>query len=459
MADERDILANLVSRPGGDIRSAMFIGPKGAARLGDSFMDALAKAKEAWGYFDADKEAIRKDTGWFNQHGDWKMEIPDNEAGFTDDTIEKMLKAKEGVSGYIGPDRQPDLFTGQEGQGLVKHPSLFKAYPELENTKLKANLTYGQMGGSFLPGEIDVTARHTSEARDVLMHELQHAVQREEGFPVGGNTRDKTLAAPMAKVKTKAERMVGDLYDQQRAFQDQRIAAGDPRNYTNLAKVWKTGNPEKARELDAAITTSTQPGGMQAGYHHLAGETEARNAARRRDFNAEALQDLSPYETQDLPDSLQIVRRRPGRNSLAAAMTGAGVGAASAEEGESWSPGDQEKPWAQPGTGPAMVPRAGQMTASAWEPSLRDELHFLLTDKLGLGQQQASNVAGGWGSEVPFEMGLADLFTPTGAPLALNEAQRSWDQGDYLGTALNAAGVIPGLAAGKALRRGAKGAL
>lgn len=297
---------------------AMILGLGAKLKPVERGAQALAEVMAANG---ATRDEIFKKTGWFQQHGDWKTEISDKDMKFSEPAMEALLGKEGNYKGYLGPDRQPDLFTGKEGPGAIEHPELFERHPDLENVPVNIQMNYRGRAGGFHPQTgIEVEGVSTDDARDVLTHEIQHAVQTAEGFPKGGNPSDRSLQKPMQKVKKGAEARVTELMDEREAFIRQRQAAGDPRNPTQLAKVWQTGNPEKAKEFDAVIGTSLGPAGPTAGYHHLAGETEARNVAKRRDMDQMELFQTPPWQTQDLPDSLQIVRHQPGRDDLVQAM-------------------------------------------------------------------------------------------------------------------------------------------
>ena len=75
---------------------------------------------------------------------------------------------------------------------VVDHPELFKAYSELKDIKVEslpkeAGSTLGRYNDYektlYLRDDLD-----PSFARSVIAHELQHAIQKIEGFAYGGNT-------------------------------------------------------------------------------------------------------------------------------------------------------------------------------------------------------------------------------------------------------------------------------
>src|SRR3990167_7107313 len=88
---------------------------------------------------------------------------------------------------------QPAQFKGEGstvGEAL-SHNELFKAYPELAKLPLDIKLSLLASRGAFDPasGQVTVRAFEPSEAKSILLHELQHAVQRQEGFAPGTSLR------------------------------------------------------------------------------------------------------------------------------------------------------------------------------------------------------------------------------------------------------------------------------
>jgi len=146
-----------------------------------------AHAMEAFG---VDPETIWKETGTFRgPDREWRQEISD-------------LGAK-GKFTHIAPSEQ------RLSQVAVEHPELMEAYPDL------AKIQQFGLKGPKERGSYQVTTMETDEGPRVLgemlqveapseqavaragIHELQHAIQRREGFQRGANPRDlKNKAIP-----------------------------------------------------------------------------------------------------------------------------------------------------------------------------------------------------------------------------------------------------------------------
>ena len=164
-------------------KSHIFIGPK--AKIWNPNSNQIAKEMEKDGL---SPQEIWSETGnWKAPDGNWKQEITDKYAEFRtnfDASIaSKANEYKGGLEGELG--------------GMYRNPELYSAYPELlPNTRLtvtklpdwlpeSANTaqyqrTYG--------GKNKVETRNKTEqgALDSTTHELQHAVQNQEGWQSGG---------------------------------------------------------------------------------------------------------------------------------------------------------------------------------------------------------------------------------------------------------------------------------
>ena len=158
-----------------------------------------------------DAETVRKETGWFKGYdGKWRFEIDDSEfevafngkfsrnpkikryaelvekVYFLDTATQQeqeelsLLDKKIGNKSIV-PDKLGDL---------IKHPTLFEAYPELADIDIYFNET--EKTASYHPGfkEISIPKslkRDIENFKRTLMHEIQHAIQDIEGFAGGSN--------------------------------------------------------------------------------------------------------------------------------------------------------------------------------------------------------------------------------------------------------------------------------
>jgi len=243
-------------------------------------------------------EKVRQDTGWFKGNdGKWRYEISDADAKLKTKKGSYIdIDVKENSAGIWGEIRLGDL---------LDHPSLFSAYPHLQNMSITLK-SYGGNGGFFrddhivLNGAIsprsvalandgpfpiskedadrvnaeesklgDYRITHEASALSVLLHEIQHGIQTVEGFATGGSPTD-------AKVKEEGRQMVRRDLAEGRISEDTNPADLLPMAYHNA-------------------------------YRRLAGEVEARNTQARQSMTDDERRATPPSKTADVADPDVIV--------------------------------------------------------------------------------------------------------------------------------------------------------
>ena len=138
-------------------------------------LDDLSKAKEleAKG---VDNEEIRKQTGWFKWvDNKWRYEISDKEAKFS----------LAGLNGKLG---------GKLSK-FLKHPKLYKAYPDLRKIHILLTAKENEMG--YYNPRYDMISLNKNldetQMKDVVLHEIQHAIQFREGFAIGSDVQNQSF--------------------------------------------------------------------------------------------------------------------------------------------------------------------------------------------------------------------------------------------------------------------------
>jgi hypothetical protein len=124
----------------------------------------------------ADSETVRKETGWFKGYdGKWRFEIDDSNMKI----IKEYLLSTEGE------------YTLDQ---VISHEGLFEAYPELK--KMKILVQFGgfveNAVGSYNANKDILALNRAIYLRDedlkkVIIHEIQHKIQRIEGFSRGSS--------------------------------------------------------------------------------------------------------------------------------------------------------------------------------------------------------------------------------------------------------------------------------
>ncbi len=225
---------------------AMFLGPR--ARIADRAALARAQQKTAAG---VPREQVWKEDGWFHgPDGKWRFEIDD--------------------SGFSA------LGSGRTLGDVAPHPDLYAAYPEMSRVKFRPSEHFGD--ASYQPQSIvrrETIEAHPSDASS-LLHELQHAVQRREGFARGSSP----------------------------AFEEFSVAYGGngiKEKARYLADALRGRNVQLERDAERAAMNT---------YRSIAGEVEARAVERRMGLSPAERQQSPPWLYYDVPEDRQIVRQK-----------------------------------------------------------------------------------------------------------------------------------------------------
>jgi hypothetical protein len=339
---------------------APLTGAKGAAgvfggRLAKTAdLDALSRA-ERMAASGADRRAIWDETGWFKgRDGQWRFEIDDSASRFDAaaadakmpsrlDIAQDRFAEQTGLPRHRMLNGRPedeaakrealrwadenlgrlrDEVAGAPLSRVLPHDDLYRAYPDMAEIGT-ARETLNGLGGTHNNNRITYggeTLMSRPDNRSVLLHEGQHAIQAREGFARGGSPGDfSNVPTQVANDAWKDLHSVlrGDTAMKLREVQGDfraimEIARSDPDGYAAVSDALnklQVTNFSAADDALAALSRKIDevPTPMQQ-YRRLAGEVEARNVQTRRDFTPEQRRAQAPWETQDVPDDLQIVR-------------------------------------------------------------------------------------------------------------------------------------------------------
>lgn len=275
-------------------------------------LDALARA-EAMAKSGADRSSIWSDTGWFRgADGQWRFEIDD-----------RGTKIKPYMSRAEGGDVPLS--------DTIAHPDLNRAYPGMFDGDGvlvgydRADTARGQY--RYDSDSIRVSAPQESDmgqARSVLLHELQHAIQNREGFAPGGRASDFT-SGPM--FDPKARSLGREL--------SEAIYGSSTMPVSDIVSDVRYADVEILEEISRAYGFETVDDAMSylkaqdykrtpyAQYQRVAGEAEARNVQTRRDFSPAQRTNIPPWETLDVPEKALIKLDAPEPTVAASQPAGA----------------------------------------------------------------------------------------------------------------------------------------
>ena len=251
-------------------------------RLARTADQAALRRAEEMATSGADRRAIWDETGWFQgRDGQWRFEIDDSgmravnpqwETRWSDNSI----RTPDNLGGAHAQLPLP-VRTGQ----LFDHPELARNYPSIMDTPVDLMTDVSSNGRVYRLGQPDEaiwlnTDLSLDRAPSIALHELQHIIQRREGFAPGGN---QLGVRSMPEFREVLERTLRESE-----------ADGDP--------PISAAGMSQLRDLIADKT-----------YRELAGEVEARNVQTRQRFTPDERRARPPWETQDVPDADQILRQ------------------------------------------------------------------------------------------------------------------------------------------------------
>lgn len=299
-----------------------------------------ARALEASG---VKAEDILRETGWFRgMDGKWRFEIDDSameyrangdarlleEGGYRrlNELTEKWVRNAEGRGDPLTADEQAESEQLEseyfdrawaekyELADFLRHSGLFEAYPKLRHTSLVFERTDPGINGYYNAGTdtIVLNDKLRGAPESTLVHEIQHVIQRAEGFARGSTpeywaARDYETGEITRSLDRDYDQVLRSLDSETRnkylRYQELNRAMENLENaeegtpaaekYVQLERIsdqlytelW--GTPEFNRLLDLKRQIDTPREVYDRFYRNTAGEIEAQDAAARRGYNTE----------------------------------------------------------------------------------------------------------------------------------------------------------------------------
>lgn len=290
-------LSKRFNKKSSDIRFT-FAGQKATGADLGKMADAVRMDKEGKSSTD-----IWDETGWVKgADGKFRFEIDDSKA--------KML-IKEGM----GVARLSEYFD---------HPALFKQYPGVKNIWVALDInkelaprgeyktTAQDIGQSIKAGEgiISVDAQNHEQAKSILLHEIQHFVQEQEGFARGGNLENAPTIDmdKLSAIRTEINQLNIDPYK----IQNKKLGGYPLQKYEiERLKKWE----ELTAKEDEILSNRLQP---YEAYRRLAGEAEAREVQNRMGWSAEQ-RAIIPPSWDGISEKDLIVRMEGGKAEVMSA--------------------------------------------------------------------------------------------------------------------------------------------
>lgn len=310
-------------------------------------LDSLREAQEMQAA-GADMEGIRKATGWHEgMDGKWRWEIDDSKMEYhrAGDALfgrnhpeyaEQQRLEQKMLYGELTDTEQARLRALTETWGrersrlservergnarledVLDHEELFRAYPQLRHVRVVFDETPKGVLGSFSAegNQITISEELRDAPQDVLIHEIQHAIQNAEGFAKGSNRQyweekltngDEIQSKGFQEAREKLiQFQLDEANEEVLALRDQLEKAGElDDSFREYDRIWEEA---ERRGLDKKINEyydlrenyydqlhKPQRSVPSELYYNTAGEIEARDAANRRPMSGETRKRIKP---------------------------------------------------------------------------------------------------------------------------------------------------------------------
>lgn len=169
------------------------------------------------------REEIWQETGWTRTMDgkNWRFEIDNSEAEYRggadaqfredhadyaeyQDLLQKMFEGTISESEMQRMEQLDDIWSGEHARlrervergnatlaDVLQHDSLYEAYPELRDVKVRLESDTGSKNGSYDPSTNTITISEDkpgdSAKVGTMLHEIQHAIQQIEGWESGAS--------------------------------------------------------------------------------------------------------------------------------------------------------------------------------------------------------------------------------------------------------------------------------
>jgi hypothetical protein len=227
--------------------------------------------------------------------------------GFTKDELWKEMGMFRGPDGKIRAelsDHESSLIsknfsnkgaavTSGEGKldNYFAHDKLYAMYPELKNMDVSIDINPKhvdkEVRGEYLGDKINVWAKDPVDARETLLHEVQHHVQSVEEFAFGGS--------PEMLSKTKQ-----NLSMRQQYLQSKYNDIGEEHKKPLLNEIKRIQNVRQ--KLNKSYDEFNDKDAAYKYYRDLYGEIEASNTGSRRYLTPEERRADPPWRAERKPE-------------------------------------------------------------------------------------------------------------------------------------------------------------
>jgi hypothetical protein len=255
----------------------------------------IAKDERGFAYIGPRAKGFEGMEGKFSSLADKKIrvEIPDNLTFFKEGAIKRINKPMT----YL--DKSFPL------SEIYGHRKLYEAYPELKNIGIRVK-DMPAIGDKGFYDEVNNTIvinrgamdKGLESVEETLLHEIQHYIQRVEGFARGGSPAEFKVAKDEAM--SRINFLNAQLSEAAKKLEDKTLSSEQKQQYRDQ---YDSAMNEKLNIDPIIVQADTYDQ-----YRKLAGEVEARDVAFRKNLTPEERRTKPPLESQGVSLEDMIVK-------------------------------------------------------------------------------------------------------------------------------------------------------
>lgn len=277
---------------------------------------------------DARKNDKYKESDWYKELYGLEEKLFNGET-LTDDELKRFDELSARVNSIRDNDKNTERIYLDD---YVKDDELFKAYPELKQTKIDfVDLPNEGYSAKYNEKENRITVNQAKSIDDksAIAHEVQHAIQHIEGFAQGGNGTEIQQAIDQVESKIsdilKSDEYKKAINDFGKEY-DQKIDKEVENTYPNLDPErkqairmamrddalieYKKKSPilQRLSNLESELNVLRYDPSYKSPYvyNNLSGEVEARNVEARINMTPEQRRQSLASETEDVAREDQL---------------------------------------------------------------------------------------------------------------------------------------------------------
>lgn len=225
----------------------------------------------------------------------WRQEIDDSKATVNPKAFKTITAEHIGPGGKkITQEFNPSL------GDILDHPELYKAYPDLRHIEVIPFKEGEQYGRAAYNASNDTIELGKNFAIEDVLHEVQHAIQKREGFAKGGSPA-QNFALRFEEELRIAKIEANQLLQYRQSDKFKGWSKEDEGRIQELKRLFEIDTLRKSLAFKEA----------ESQYMRLAGEVESRNVEIRGILNQNARRAIPPILTEDTSRSMQLVIDEP----------------------------------------------------------------------------------------------------------------------------------------------------